>query len=290
MITTITIQCVLITNILLFLALSLSTTNTFSFTPKVTNASVKHVITGVESDSTKLAPSPLNYARGDDKDLLSSSRSPELMSSFITSPVLKQAYFQLLDWKQIYGHPNIPLTNNGGKACQVLRRLRVQNKLLVEEVEWLDSIGFNFHSYEDMYTASDFGEMFDRLVLYESNHPGNNFQVPKKCEEDPELGAWVTGIRRLGKDGVNPEHERRLCEINFAWKSERKCGSKFMIQYRDYVQQAEQVGRDKILQNHETILWIQAQQRALKRGSLSQTRVTYMETLFGENWQEIPEN
>ena len=203
------------------------------------------------------------------------------------SPVLKQHCGELLEWKETYGHPNIPLKYDGGNACQILRRLHVQKKLSDSDVEWLEEIGFRFHSLEDVYRFANFDDLLDRLLAYEAAHPNNNFQVPKKCPEDPELGAWVTGIRRLGKEGVNPEHERKLSDINFVWKSARKCGSKFMKQYREWVKQAELQGIEAVMEEPTTIAWIQAQQLALKRGSLSQTRVQYMGQLFGERWTTI---
>jgi len=205
----------------------------------------------------------------------------------ITSPVLQQVYPEILKYMEQYGHPNIPLGSKEGRSCQVLRRLHIQNKLTPEEVEWLDSLGFAWHSMEDVYKYADFDELFQRLIDYEARHPESNFQIPKKCKEDPELGAWVTGIRRLGPDGVNPEHERRLNSIGFVWKSTRKCGSKFMEQYRLLTERVEQEGREKVMMEEKTIKWIQAQQEALKRGSLSQTRVHYMGLLFGEDWTAV---
>ena len=203
------------------------------------------------------------------------------------SPVLQQVYPALLKHKEVYGNPNIPLGTSEGRKCQTLRRLHIQNKLTVEEVEWLDSVGFVFHSLEDVYKYADFDDLFERLVQYDAANPGSNFQVPKKYPEDPELGAWVTGIRRVGKDGVNPEHQQRLDEVGFAWKSNRKCGSKFMLRYREFVQEVEEQGLDPVLANPDTVKWIRAQQEALKRGSLSQTRAHYMGNLFGESWTSI---
>lgn len=237
------------------------------------------------------------YAPENNEDLASSSSSLQEaainnnravvpLESF-ASPVLKQHAGELLDWKATYGHPNIPLKNDGGNACQILRRLHVQQKLTDVEVEWLESIGFRFHSIEDVYRFADFDKMLLRLLAYEEAHPNNNFQVPKKCKEDPELGAWVTGIRRLGKDGVNPEHERRLTAVDFAWLSTRKCGSKFMLQFRDYTQQVEERGLESVLEDPEAVTWVRAQQQALKKGTLSQTRVQYMGQLFGEQWTTI---
>ena len=203
------------------------------------------------------------------------------------SPVLINHCADMIHWKEKYGHPNIPLKYDGGNACQILRRLHMQKKLKDVEIEWLNEIGFRFHSLEDVYRFADFDTMMDRLLAYEAAHPNNNFQVPKKCPEDPELGAWVTGIRRLGKDGVNPDHERRLCEVDFVWKSARKCGSKFMNQWREWRKQVELRGVEAVLDEPDTRAWIQAQQLALKRGTLSQTRVQYMGQLFGERWTTI---
>jgi Helicase associated domain len=211
----------------------------------------------------------------------------EYNEELFTSPVLKQVAPELLKWKEEYGHPNIPLKNPGGNQCQTLRRLHIQNKLTPQEVEWLESIDFIFHSMEDVYRYADFDEMFQRLLDYEAAHPDSNFQIPKKCPEDPELGAWVTGIRRLGKDGVKPIHERRLEEIGFAWISMRQCGSKFMTRYRELAQEIEQHGLDAVLADAKTVSWIQAQQEALKRGGLSQTRVHYMGNMFGDLWTTI---
>lgn len=202
------------------------------------------------------------------------------------SPVLQNVYPALLSYKERYGHPNIPLGTKEGRQCDSLRRLHIQNKLAPEEVSWLEALGFRFHSLEDVYRYANFDDLFGRLVKYEQENK-TNYQVPKKYPEDPELGAWVTGIRRLGKEGVNPEHERRLDSIGFAWISTRKCGSKFMQKFRELQNDIAERGFEKVMEEPETISWIRAQQEALKRGTLSQTRVHYMGDVFGESWTTI---
>jgi hypothetical protein len=237
------------------------------------------------------------------------SDAPPVTAVLFSSPVLEQVYPALLRHKEEYGHPNIPLGNKEGRQCNTLRRLHIQNKLTQVEVGLLEEIGFTFHSLEEVYEhGADFDELFTRMLDHEARHPEHsNFQIPKKCPEDPELGAWVTGIRRLGPDGVQPEHARRLHDVGFAWKSTRKCGSKFMNQYRDYIRQVQEVegvegvdddddekkvgggaAAEALLSNDpKAVPWVQAQQEVLKRGNLSQTRIHYMEQLFGEDWTTI---
>ena len=132
---------------------------------------------------------------------------------------------------QTYGHPNIPLGTTAGKQCKTLRRLAFQNKLSAEEVELLGGIGFRFNAFEDVYEEADFDNCLSRLVEYEKvNKTG--YQIPKKYKEELELGAWVTMIRRIGRDNIEEDRRKRLDDIGFAWVSTRKCGSSFMKNYR----------------------------------------------------------
>lgn len=231
--------------------------------------------------------SPRLYTTHRKTELFFGSDDDVTTEQSFTSPVLKQIYPKLLEYKETYGHPNIPLGTSEGRKCRTIRRLHIQKKLTDEEVEWLDSLGFIFHSLEDVYKDADFDELFDRLMAYEERHPESNFQVPKKCKEDPELGAWVTGIRRLKKDGVDPEHAKRLDSVGFAWVSTRKCGSKFMLKYKELVARVEEEGLQRVLEDPEVCRWIKAQQDTMKRGDMSQTRIHYMENTFGESWTTI---
>ena len=210
----------------------------------------------------------------------------ETVPSFVESAVLKEVYPTLLDWKIQYGHPNVPLGTPEGRQCQTLRRLHIQGKLTKEEETLLSEMGFRFNSLEDVYFDVDFDDLFARLLQFEEENQ-LKFQVPKKYALDPELGAWVTGIRRLGANKVDPEHAKRLNGVGFAWKSNRQCGSKFMKQFREYKARAELEGGVTSLMADESVQkWIAAQRSAHTRGTLSETRFHYMEQLFGDDWME----
>ncbi|KAI2509392.1 hypothetical protein MHU86_5025 [Fragilaria crotonensis] len=224
----------------------------------------------------------------------------------ITSSVLKQVYPSLLQWREEYGHPNIPLGTPEGRMCQTLRRLQIQQKLTDTEIQLLHDIDFRFSSLEDVYHELDFNVMLTKLIAYEQQEQ-NQYQVPKKYAPDPELGAWVTGIRRvyaanknLQQGVVDPHHMERLDAIGFTWISERKCGSKFMSQYRELVSQLDAAAaaasaaddevltmkRDEILKQEKVQTWIAAQRDARRRGGLSDTRFHYMQQLLGDDWMD----
>ncbi|GKY94464.1 hypothetical protein MPSEU_000412300 [Mayamaea pseudoterrestris] len=205
---------------------------------------------------------------------------------FVTShPVLSQVYPALLDHKDTYGHPNIPLGSKEGKQCETLRRLHIQGKLSLEQVELLTNLGFRWHSLEDVYETCEFDKLFDRLVDYRKAE--GNISPPKKYPADPELGAWVTGIRRLGRDKVLPAHAERLNAIGFEWTSPRQCGSAFMEQYRQIQSRIAEGEKESVWTASSKVQrWIKAQQEACTKGALSETRKHYMETILGENWKE----
>mmetsp|Transcript_5644 Transcript_5644/g.7387 ORF Transcript_5644/g.7387 Transcript_5644/m.7387 type:complete len:158 (-) Transcript_5644:339-812(-) len=151
--------------------------------------------------------------------------------------------------------------------------------------------------------------MVTTLVEYEAEFQ-TNYQIPKKYKPNPELGAWVTGIRRLynnpskyasttntdtdTKKQLDPTHIDKLNSIGFAWQSTRKCKSPFMTQYRDLkarCSSSPEEGGDgesihTIMKQEPTILkWIQTQQDVYHKGNLSETRTLYLSQLLdNEEW------
>mmetsp|Transcript_1586 Transcript_1586/g.2260 ORF Transcript_1586/g.2260 Transcript_1586/m.2260 type:complete len:368 (-) Transcript_1586:87-1190(-) len=245
-----------------------------------------------------------------------------LLPDTIQSTVLKQVYPAMMDHIQQYGNPNIPLGNVNGKMCKTLRRLAFQGKLTEDEIKILRDINFRFNSFEDIYEEADFEDCLTRLLKYEEENK-TNYQIPKKYNLDPELGAWVTMIRRIGKEHIDPDRREKLDEIGFAWISTRKCGSAFMKSYRelkerlegcfDLVVVQEVQGNDDtddadddadnkmlsskwklkdedrlnhILKDQEVQKWVNAQRMAAEKGNLSDSRCEYLDNLPGLNWRQ----
>ncbi|GAX24150.1 hypothetical protein FisN_4Lh232 [Fistulifera solaris] len=200
----------------------------------------------------------------------------------IKNAVLKSVYLDMVNFSRENGNPNIPLGSKEGRQCEQLRRLAVQGKLSEQEMELLQKMNFRFYSLEQVYETADFDELYGKLVKYRDENDGD-VSPPKKYNKDPELGAWVTGIRRKGKDYLDPDHVKKLDAIQFDWVSPRGCGSQFMTQYRDLLRRKSQ-GED-IFQDEAARKWLRAQQEAAKRGTLSETRRHYMEALMqGKDW------
>lgn len=202
----------------------------------------------------------------------------------ITTTAVVKLYPALLEQKEKYGNPNIPLGTPEGRKCNQLRQMQIQGKLSKDEVGHLKEMGFIFHSLEDVYEILDFEEMLPRLLAAKEEH--GSLDIPKKYASDPELGAYVTGIRRLGKERVNPAHVPRLDAIGFVWVSSRKCGGKFMQQYREIQQKLDEEGTNsqEVFADPEVVKFVRAQKEAYKRKTLSETRIEYMTRLLGPEW------
>jgi len=209
----------------------------------------------------------------------------------VVSPVLEQVYPALIAHKEEFGNPNIPLGSSDGKRCKTLRRLHFQNKLTAAETELLTDIGFRFHSFEDVYYECDFDEMLAKLLDYQQEF--QTFQIPKKYDPDPELGAWVTMLRRLKRtDDLPDDQVSKLDAVEFEWVSTRKCGSSFMSKYREIFDELNEVAEgggdieEYLSSNVEIMKWIDAQRKAYENGKLSTSRVQYMDELPGVCWKK----
>lgn len=272
-------QVLVVLMVLLLLLCITATTTTTAFVPSVSSSfSCRngHCFSSTSTSSSRTILLWNSNINGDNND------NDIDIPSQITTNALKQLYPKLIEHKQKYGNPNIPLGNTAGRQCNAIRRMHIQNKLTIEEVELLEKMGFLFHNLEDVYEYADFDDMYERLLKYKEEH--GDLAVPKKYVHDPELGAWVTGIRRLGKERIDMNHMKQLDSIDFLWISTRKCGSQFMKEYRTIQIRIQNQGLDKVIKEEGIQKFLRAQKEALKRQTLSNTRQEYMTSLFGKEW------
>ena len=220
--------------------------------------------------------------------------------TYIQSPVLQLVYHAILSHMAQYGNPNIPLGTTDGKRCKTLRRHAFENKLSAEEMDLLSSMNFRFNSLEDVYEEADFDDCLKRLVAYEKEQK-NNYQIPKKYKPDSELGAWVTMIRRIGRDNIETDRRHKLDNIAFSWVSSRKCGSAFMKNYRHLKECLEsyskvddegiwkvvdEEGVKTVLRDETMMKWVRAQRDAAEMGNLIEARCEFLDQLLGLDWRD----
>lgn len=221
--------------------------------------------------------------------------------SFITSPVLRIVYPDMIRHIGEYGNPNIPLGSTPGKHCKTIRRLAFEKKLTSEELNFLNDLNFRFNSLDDLFEEADFDDCLARLVNYEKENK-NNFQIPKKYKPDPELGAWVTVLRRIGRDNIESEKREKLEKVEFSWVSTRKCGSTFMKSYRSLKERlithsrvndegiwevVDEEGVASVLEDKVVKRWLRAQKDVYAKGLLNEARCNYLDQLPGFDWRQI---
>jgi hypothetical protein len=217
-------------------------------------------------------------------------------------PVLRNLLPHLDRHQELCGHANIPLGSSspGGKMCVIFRRLRIQTKLskTIDVVYMTQHYpSFLWHSLKDVYEQHEFDPLW---VEY-----GGGYSPQKKYAPDPELGAWVTALRRLYKiNQVQSSHMQQLNALGSHWitPSGQKWGSQFMIKYRSVLQQYAQrlpLCQLSIQEIDETTLeWIRAQQQKMTQhyhdnndtSLLSQTQQQYLRELIYGNLDDKTNN
>merc|ERR1712224_1155232 len=133
-----------------------------------------------------------------------------------------------------------------GKWVRSQRTAYKSNKLSEERVRLLDSVGFDWgrcsHSWD---------EMFQNLIAYKNQY--NTVNVPRKYNQDRQLGTWVSSQRTAYKNGkLSEERTERLNPIRYD---------------RD-----PQLGR-----------WISTQRTAYKNNKLSEEREEMLNSI-GFDW------
>jgi len=128
---------------------------------------------------------------------------------FVWDPKWTDMYDRLVAYKEKYETTLVPISWKGDPKLGLWvshQRTRCNRK---ERVDLLNNIGF-------VWDVADYTwmKMYHRLVAYKEKY--ETTCVPKKCEEDPQLGLWVRRQRQYCKD------EKRvdlLEDIDFVWNT-----------------------------------------------------------------------
>lgn len=108
-----------------------------------------------------------------------------------------------------------------GRWADDQRKCMRINKLSRIRTDFLESIGFEWHprrANEDIAWI----EMFERLRSYARMNHGST-AVPQVYNKDPKLGQWVSGQRKLRKNGkLALDRLYLLNSIDFCWERSRR--------------------------------------------------------------------
>ena len=122
-------------------------------------------------------------------------------------PSWEKMFAELVDYKEIHGHCNVPQQHGTlGYWCSNLRQFRKKNKLSSEKIARLDAISFSWNTIDAVWD-----KMLTQLVAYKEIHGHCN--VP---QNSGPLGHWCTNQRHK-KDRLSPGRIARLEAEGFSW-------------------------------------------------------------------------
>jgi len=220
----------------------------------------------------------------------SGSESTAALSTALgLKPAFAKRLAELAAFKERIGHADVPLgsssgsklvPNGLGRWVYTQRKRKADGNLQAAEEAALTALGFRWKLDPE---ELDFDDMVDRLVAYRQQN--GDTLVPKKCEADPLLGAWVAAMRRKadpllnGGDVVLDTKQReRLEEVGFSWQPAKRCGSSFMTGFRAW---ADAKQADLPVPDEK---WCELQREARRQGKLSEQRISYLDK-FGFDWE-----
>mmetsp|Transcript_89607 Transcript_89607/g.159080 ORF Transcript_89607/g.159080 Transcript_89607/m.159080 type:complete len:262 (+) Transcript_89607:62-847(+) len=204
-------------------------------------------------------------------------------------PAFAKRLAELAAFKDRLGHVDVPLgsatgsklvPNGLGRWVYTQRKRKIDGKMQAAEEAALTALGFRWKLDPE---ELDFEEMVERLVAYRQKH--GDTLVPKKCEADPLLGAWVAAMRRKadpllngGETALDAGQRERLETVGFSWEPARRCGSNFMTGFRAWAD-AKQAGMPV-----PDEAWCELQREARRQGKLSEQRIAYLDK-FEFEWK-----
>lgn len=128
----------------------------------------------------------------------------------------------LIRYKEQHGDCNVPIRwepdpELGGWVSRQ-RTNRKSGKIPAGQVDILDELGFEWSLGKEGGTRKNWDDRFADLIAYRSRHGDCN--VPRRYDEDSQLGTWVSNQRSNRKRGkLTPEQESKLESIGFVWSS-----------------------------------------------------------------------
>lgn len=127
-------------------------------------------------------------------------------------------YKELVEWKKIHGHCEVPQKNGSlGRWVHRQRESKHKNNMSEERTQKLYELGFVWRQKSSRPTDT-WDERFQQLIAYKEAHGDCN--VPQSYEEIPGLGRWVNRQRTAkAKNELGEERVSKLEGLGFSFNT-----------------------------------------------------------------------
>jgi hypothetical protein len=175
----------------------------------------------------------------------------------------EQKFVELVAYKEIHGHCNVPQRCPLGAWCTWQRQKKGQ--LSQERIARLEAIGFCWNTIDAAWE-----KMFALLVTYKESHGHCN--VPQRSI----LGHWCS-TQRQNKDWLSPERIAKLEAEGFSWDPYSDAWKKrfaLLVAYKEIHGHCNVPRLHGLLGN-----WCHTQRERCKKGKLSSERIAQLDAL-----------
>jgi len=139
-------------------------------------------------------------------------------------------YYQLLEFKDKYGHCNVPIDSKDYKSLGIWvqkQRHQRNKEMLPQRRKMLDKIGFSWNFHDD-----HFEKRYKRLMKFKKKY--GHCRVNNSI--DSELSKWCIGLRSLyNKKELKEEQINKLNELGFDWEPYNKLWDKNFQNMREFI-------------------------------------------------------
>jgi superfamily II DNA or RNA helicase len=179
----------------------------------------------------------------------------------------EKMFAELENYKQIYGHCNVPLrwpeNRKLGIWVSSQRAAKKHGELDKEYVERLNRLGFVWNVPKEIWE-----ELFNELINFKKVNGHCN--VPAACPQNQPLGTWVNNLRNARKRGIlRVDYIERLNKIGFVWDPYDEQWERMFAALNKY---KSIYGNCNVPyrwpENRQLGIWVSRQRRAKKSGKL----------------------
>ena len=197
----------------------------------------------------------------------------------------KEMFNSLANYRQIYGHCNVPITWTENQRLSTwvhnMRRAKKKGILSEKYVQRLDAICFEWEPYKENWES-----MFNSLDEYRKIYGHCN--VPYRWSYNPQLGFWVSRQRKAKKLGkLSEDRIERLNKSRFIWDKFDAYWEEMFTALGNYKNSYGDCNVPRNWPNNPQLAaWVSNQRNEMRRGNLNEERTRRLEKI-GFVWEPV---